>query len=767
MRLTVADLDGDDDPRSFAIACPSGFTDDTASILYLPIPAAQRLRSVDNVIVALPAWMLRNHLTVVGVHPWRQGELDEDALDDIASRVPGAPVYVLSHEEGEPRLLHARGGKIEALNEAEIMAELRRADVLSIVQTDGAHLPRTQRFHYQGPNGHHYDAILRPGFAMTTNNRLDRISFWLLPTLRGRTNIVVDHWSMLTLAHHAAAYAARAFCTEPNPYIEVVAGYESSDTLTPRLRRAFPTATEDEALFLLSINSSGSMAHDVVLPALGNAAQKRSVAVALASSSRDGDRKVDALVDLDEEFHRYEIGDCRRCDEATALIPIQKSTYLMKLAAYTQLTAISKEDANLSRDVIEAYKDCGAFSLHRTHLEAGDDRHHAFYVDLLPMLTKQRFGKRLLRAVGGLNDIEPSVIICPPSKAAQELAKAVAGLLGLDIPIVSDERGLTRLSEEQVDRLCEATDILLVDDVVITGRRIEGFRQELISMRRLRGLPSDFNLGCLVGVARARDPKALQGCKDFVHHRTGVNETFVAVETIFLPNWDERQCPWCLEFQALDRLTGPSSELAVVKERLAKLDGIGGLADPFFTPLSVSADEAAGASIAPEDETAWRKLSEQNDATSDYADSYWDLNPGSVFGDVQGVDLVVSIAAAVHALRFKYGVDLSPQEPRLDSRFRSPIAKVLDPSLYLFGRFYEPVLLASILRVCNPWDLSSPDIDDDLVDGVSQHLEYLASGKSLMGEAIVLGRLDRLPGRAIKALPQVGSELAVLADALL
>jgi pyrimidine operon attenuation protein/uracil phosphoribosyltransferase len=84
----------------------------------------------------------------------------------------------------------------------------------------------------------------------------------------------------------------------------------------------------------------------------------------------------------------------------------------------------------------------------------------------------------------------------------------------------------------------EAGDIVIVDDVVITGRRIEGFRQQLIALRRHAGLSGDVNLGCLIGVARPRDARALQGSADFVHHRTGSHHSFAAVETLFLPNWD-------------------------------------------------------------------------------------------------------------------------------------------------------------------------------------------------------------------------------------
>ncbi|MCR1786712.1 phosphoribosyltransferase domain-containing protein [Nocardioides carbamazepini] len=766
MRLSVADLDSsDDDPQSFRIACPGGLTDETGSILYIPLPAAQRMRGIDDVIAALPAWSLVNHLTVIGVHPWRRDALDSDALGDIASRVSGAPLYVLCHDaDGNPALEHVRGEKIEGLNEADLIAELRHADVNSVLMTDGAHLPHTAKLHYQGPNGHHYGALLRPGFALTTNNRLDRIAFWLAKDVRDRTNIVVDHWSMIALAHHVAAYAARTFKTNPEPFIEAVSGYESRETLAPRLRRVFPQPTQGQAMFLLSINSSGAMAHEVVLPALEEAAQRGATAVALATSSAEGDRDVPALAVLDEQFRRHPADACPRCADDTTVIPIQKNTYLMKLAAYTELSAITAKDAERSRDVVEAYAASGAFSLHRDYDEAGEERHHAFYVDLLPMLSTDRFNERLRSAVESLEHINPQVIICPPSQAAQELAAKVADLIGLPAPIVSDERGLSTLPPEQSELLCADVDILLVDDVVITGRRIEAFRQELIRLRRSRDLPSEFNLGCLVGVARARDPRALKGCMDFVHHRQA-NKTFAAVETLFLPNWNERKCPWCRELQALTALTGPSRDLPVVETRVAQLFERDGLAEPFF---NVSGDdEAASGAGVPGDELAWQKLSEEEKSTKGYAKRFWELNPGSVFGDVQGVNLVISIAAAVQKLRFKYDYDQAPVEPGLDARFRSPIAKVLDPSLYMFGRFYEPVLLASILRVCNPWDLSSPEVDDDLVEGVEQHLNYLSSGEYLMGEAIILGRLERLPARAVKALPEAGTHLAELASALL
>ncbi len=767
MRLTVADLDSNELPHSFRAAQLAGLEDNTASLLYVPLPTSLRIRGLDDVIAGLPPWALRNRMTVLGVHPQTAPLLDEDALDDIARRVPGTPLYLLTHgaKSGAVELRSVRGPSIEGLDQARVIEEIRAADMQSILESPGALLPGTDRFHYAGPNDHHYGSFLRPGFALTTNNKLDRVSFWLLPHVRGRRNIVVDHWSMIAIAHHAYTYASRFLSAKTeDPLIEALRGYEAIDTLAPRLRRAFPQPSSAQALLLLSINSSGSMAHDVVLPSLEQAVQSNATVVALASASGDDDREVEALVRLDESFRRQSADSCSLCDLGRTVLPIDKSTYLLKLAAYTETTAIRALDAKATREVIEAYAGIGAFGLHRSHTEAGDERHHGFYIDVLPMIKTQRFQDALRECLACMSGVNPTVVVCPPSEAAATLAEEVAQILGVGKVLMSEEQGLRSLGEDAVRVLCKASDILLVDDVVITGRRIEGFRQELISLRRSLGVSGDFTMGCLVGVARARDEKALQGCRDFVHHRREINETFAAVETLHLPNWDERDCPWCRELRVLVKLPAELADLPDVEERMQQLGRTDGLSTPFFTVGTMARAEAA----PPSDADAWLAQSQESPLTDAYGDRFWELNPGSVFGDLQGVDLVVSVAAAVHGLRAKGVGAPGSVEPRLDRRFRPPISKVLDPNLYLFGRFYEPVLLASILRACNEWDIRSPDIDADLASAMDQQLSYLSSGEYLLGEAIILAKLGHLPRDSVKALATSrGGDLAIVANTIL
>ncbi|MEO5663747.1 MAG: phosphoribosyltransferase [Nocardioides sp.] len=760
----MADLDAGPDQSSQTIEIKQldGFEDDGDAVLFVSVPASSRGRGVDNLIANLSAEALHCRVAILGVHPWRREMLDEDAYDDIARRVLGAPIYVLEHDaDGRPHLRHVHGDAIENLDDESLLSHLRQAEVMAVLTAPGAYLPANDRVHYVGPNGQHYGAFLRPGFALTSNHRLDRVAFWLLPWMRGRRNIVVDHWSLLALAHHAAAYAARHFLEDFDVYVESLRGYETRESLAPRLRRSLPR-TEGAALFLLSINSTGSLAHDVVIPALEGARQTGAAAVALGEASSDEGRSVDALAVLDETFKREDAEGCGHCSSTKFALHIDRDTFLMQMAAYTEFTAVTRADARPSTKVIEAYRDLGAFNLHRDYTEEGQERHHAFFVDVEPMLATQRFKKRLMAAVATLDDIEPSVIVCPPSDAATALAHMTAELLGVERVIRTSERGLRSVVSDDFAALRDAEQILLVDDVVITGRRIKAFRQELIKLKRDEKVSGAFSLGCLVGVARPRDAHALRGATDHVHH-LGVNQTFAAVETLYLPNWDQSRCPWCQELRMLDVPEVADLELDYVASRLDALRATGGLTDPFFSGPSTHPESIAE---VPTDPDSWETLSRSNKGTAQYGDQYWELNPGSVFGDVQGADLMMSVAAAVQGLRAAGGAD-GTEDSRLDTVFRSPVAKVLHPDLYLFGRFYEPVLLAAILRACNSWDLRTPEFDEQLEVGIRDQLEFLSSGQGLMAEAIVHGAARRLPVQHLREIALLHDGLAPLARTVL
>ena len=325
--------------------------------------------------------------------------------------------------------------------------------------------------------------------------------------------------------------------------------------------------------------------------------------------------------------------------------------------------------------------------------------------------------------------VDIDLIVHPNHAAGQRLAEIVAKELGVQHVIAIDERDLAGLKQNEHTALRAARRICLVDDVVISGARIFGCRRALDNTLRKNG--HEFELYCLVGVARMRNERSEMSVADIVHH-TGAAPRFLSIERLLLPNWQERDCRWCAELRMLNELPKDIQDRPLVHSRIDALQNPNGLVDGLFLP--------------------W-----QGDET---------LRPArrSIFGDVQGADLALSVASAIQRMRgsrFEEGTWL---ESQLDEVFHPPIAKILDPAFYLGGRFYDPVLVAAILRGSKVHDIRAPGEDDML----HKQIEIVAKkdrANELHGELMLAAALDQLPNPQHK-LPRAHPDIWALVQAL-
>ena len=126
---------------------------------------------------------------------------------------------------------------------------------------------------------------------------------------------------------------------------------------------------------------------------------------------------------------------------------------------------------------------------------------------------------------------------------------------------------------------------------------------------------------------------------------------------------------------------------------------------------------------------------------------FWRLSPKSIFGNVQEADLAVSIAAVLQRKRNeKTTKEREIEVSELDEVFHAPIAKVLDPDKYLGSRFYEPVILAGILRGAKPHDTRAPNADFE--DKLKKRLARLSNAPSFLefqGELMLAAAFNQLP----------------------
>ncbi len=698
--------------------------------MWVPFPRSINPARMDAFIAnTCPSFVLRSEIVIIGLHPTSAEAVlrTDDILDDVVQRVEFAPLYIVYHVNGQPVLRHVRGPIVPGLESISALAKIRDRDIAAVIRRPGTELPRHPRIHYQGPNGDHYRAFLRPGFGVRSIEELDRISFWLGPLLANKSSLLVDHWSMISIAYHVGQYATIEKWITDRVRVQSIRSYtEHIDALSNRIAGTFGQIESDSGAILLSVNSSGRLARDLLIPAMKQVGFHDPVVVAIAASPNSRTRDMEALTILDQDFSRQDPATCQACTRPDSiLIPIPYDTYLLGLSAHVHRTKIGVKHTQYSTEVVRRYSDLGAFKTHVTHL---DGRHHAYFVDLVPMLKQEIFTTRAKQRLRSWVGQDIDLIVHPDHFAAKRLAMLVADELNVGRIVECNEK-LHRLEQEDKDAILQANRICVVDDVVISGSRILGYRNSVNRLRRSSNR-DDCELYCFIGVARTPSEKALVAISDMFRHRKS-HRRFLYVECLFLPHWDEKDCRWCAELRVLDGFETELKQLVFVRDRLRLLRQSGGLCANLFA--------------------VW--VNERRNAAE-----YWKLGPDSIFGDVQAADLAVSVASAVQYMRGKHrDKDGAWQSSDLDEVFHSPISKTLDPEFFVTKRFFEPVLKASILRATRAHDIVAAGYEGELSD----QLEILIKDDAFRGlwwELAIAMAVDQLPRNLLEKMDQHCSE---------
>ena len=297
----------------------------------------------------------------------------------------------------------------------------------------------------------------------------------------------------------------------------------------------------------------------------------------------------------------------------------------------------------------------------------------------------------------------PDCIVAPRHPDAELLATAAAEATNAYL-IQANEAELLQLEPAAKEQLSQASTILIVDDVTITGTRLRGFKNYL---RLGNFLDASTNVAFMPGICRPSWSTRLHAIRDMV----GV-DWFIPIETLLLPDWRHDLCPWCWELDALKQEMSffPDSEL--MRARYESLrNTASGLTSDLFLHWS------------------------EGFATPDRGADYWKLGPGSIFGVSGEVELFIAVASAMQALRDQH---------RLNDVYQAAVARVLAPSFYLVGRYYDPIITASILRAAYRHDLSAAATDDELMRVVHDRLNDDAS-RELRSELILAAGRGRLP----------------------
>jgi hypothetical protein len=673
------------------------------TVLYVRLPALFEADALDFTLDSLLGDRTAEADTVlIKCHAAVFADISQSAkvMNRLESRFPQAKVRLLHWAAASHEVVSVPSLDRDPDLGPDLVGIARDVDFLVGMGEPGATLPSNPEFHYEGPNGLHYDQFVRAGHAFQSVDAIEGAAFWLLPYFHKLDLVLLDSWTMLAFGHGVAAYCAREAPgrTPRPPVIECAEEYVEGPRLQQRLSAiAALTTGHLRTLIVTSVHSTGATERALLDVCASAGAQVSRIVRLFGNGDAEltPGKPVTTMHHLTSPVNSSPAGVCRSClQQRKSVVPIDKRSLLLALTAAVEEARITVGRAEGPRAFLAAYGSTGCVSVHRS--QPGGGRHHMIYIDVERLLSSGTFSKKVKVAAEGFRG-HADVVLCPTHPAAIGIGQVVAGTLGVRL-VIAEQKAYANLEGQDLQALQQAEHILFVDDVAITGSRMRRVKSSLMHARIITDR-RDAEVNVLVGVARPAETRAWSGVLDMVGRKN-----FVAVESIELPNWDQRQCPWCSELGHLQEYqqTRTISDLLLV--RLQRLQNTAdGLTGDLFLP---SATDAGGRvrRIAQDEvgESAFEAAKAALDKKALRAFAFSDLGQGSIFGQLKEAELFVAVAASLQALR---------NAGELSERTQYPLSRVLDPHLYFLGRFYANIIVACVLRAARRRDIRTVDIE--------------------------------------------------------
>lgn len=634
-----------------------------------------------------------------------------DALStpDLAfARMPDMPIAVL-HTSGEALHLSANINPAgtdtpfasRKLDETSILSAIRERELACLVERSRALLPMIPGSFYRAPSQRLARAFLRVGNIQFSRHAIDAVCFWLLPHMHDCSAILVDTWSISSIAFDLAGLVGDARGAAPLP-VEMLSEYQDGSTermvvaaeALDRLSAELDVSSEGEAAenpakvaCILSATHSGSL-----IGVFNGLVEMSGFPLSLsyiAIFQMGADLGLASLSDISAtpEFRPLEPGE----EGGRTIVEVDPRSYF-PLTHNDVERVVRIRHSETAKAFIEAFSEPGLISLHRDHRTDGPTRHNAIHIDTDMLARSAPFRERFAKQLRALEP-RPSVVVTPLHAAARELGQLAASILSGDGAVEHYEHSTLVLDEEGPDReanlalrrailgLSYGEALLVLDDAFITGTRMSAYQGRLRAMGCKARLHYHVAVARPANLAHWRKAIAMLGWRspeDSVQH---ARNTVDATYELCLPNWQERDCPWCAELLQYDDLVDRGITLpaffAARRQRLvaAKDSGLiddALLQDGFAPPMQ--------------------------------------LEQGSIFAppDASQAAVLASVASALQTMR----TALEPDLPLLGPR-RHPLSTVLKATEYLLDTYTDSIVRAAFLRAAAPDELVYANRNDE------------------------------------------------------
>lgn len=445
----------------------------------------------------------------------------------------------------------------------------------------------SQNHHFVLPSGAHTSLFIRLAEACVDLDTVDLFAYWVALELR-RTDpegashgfkLVVDHPSMLLLGvriskffrSDVAVHALRSYSTDVQTRTETI------DTLAK--------FEAHKVVLLIGIASTGRLARFVADCAR---AARRPPPATLVVFSVQEIPAVQVLCNLPLRDYSHFAPDetCGLCQGGSQPVNVSGSTYLVGYQP-GQAVALPRQRFDKQRKFLERYgKVPGVLRVHYDDPNEYVPRHHAFYIDVGSLMRADEFRSEFAEALRNLSP-RPDVVISPSHPTAEVLAEFAVGLLGCSRVRYVNALASALHDPAVRDALRTASTVLVLDDVFITGGRLDGINRSLREEgAALSPLVSTVHFLTLISTSASEERYAQRKAGLTGTHRWAANLSHL--HEIPLPDWhDKAHCPWCKEAQLLSRIAQVDALMeGPVVDRLSALGNLteGLSLQPYFLP---------------------------------------------------------------------------------------------------------------------------------------------------------------------------------------
>ena len=289
-----------------------------------------------------------------------------------------------------------------------------------------------------------------------------------------------------------------------------------------------------------------------------------------------------------QDMTSYHKQDCPYCKEDEKALIIDERYYYPKQQRENLVSLPSKyvkKGSNMRPhlDLLGSIE--GAFCVHRDDPNDEENpRHHAFYVDVVKLMESDEFIRVFEKKLDQLEAKQgvPNTIVYPPHNAAKSMLKVALEKWKIKHHIAS--HNLKRLDDKDRSFIKTCEHICILDDVIITGGRIDGYVR---SIRESLQLDSNVfrKLSVLVAVQRVESSDYIKRLKDgSLSNQNAWGCSLYYVAKLYLPNWGEKECPWCKEANIWGQVDPPFSEPSYYKSRMAALNS-GASSGILYSPI--------------------------------------------------------------------------------------------------------------------------------------------------------------------------------------